>query len=113
MAVGKLSVQMRCLSLRLQHPPPHTHTHHHQQQQTQPVNSIAPPLHPPPPPPRPLTQLTHLDLGYIDLPVGGLWELRPLSALHNLILYGRLCLLTAQVGPHHCDGSGGGWVGVV
>lgn len=46
---------------------------------------------------RPLTQLTYLDLGYVDLPVGGLEQLTGLHSLQKCCLYGRLNKLVAQV----------------
>jgi hypothetical protein len=44
-----------------------------------------------------LSQLTHLDLGYVDLPTGGFSELSHLTNLVNCILYGRLNALVAEV----------------
>lgn len=52
---------------------------------------------------RPLTQVTYLDLGYIDLPPGGLAQLSDLAQLQKCVLYGRLSRLSAMVSNR------GGW----
>lgn len=57
----------------------------------------SPPVHPHVILCRPLTQLTHLDLGYVEVPQGGLDQITQFVNLQKCILYGRLNKLVAQV----------------
>jgi hypothetical protein len=51
----------------------------------------------PPPPLRSLTQLSTLDLAYVDLPAGGLTALSGMTQLVKCVLYGRLSKVEAMV----------------